>query len=67
MAILKETDETIILVSTVSGNKYRVEGATNVTGPWTILADHVAGTGTQLRVVDPPATGMKFYRATANQ
>lgn len=67
ITLVKEPGDTLILVNTVPGMTYRVDGATDVTGPWTVLVDNVAGTGMPLRVVDVPATGTKFYRASAKQ
>jgi hypothetical protein len=66
MALAKETERTLIFVASVAGNTYRVEGATDVTGPWSVLGDNLAGTGTWLRIIDPLPTLRRFYRARAN-
>ncbi len=66
MSLVKETDWTVVSISTVPGNTYRVETAQSVTGPWTILADNVAGTGGQFQVIDPVIGSQKFYRASVN-
>lgn len=65
MSIVREPARTLISFESVPGKTYRVEGALEVTGPWTILADNLAGTGEQLRVTDTTSAPMKFYRASA--
>jgi hypothetical protein len=65
MSIVREPERTLIFIESVPGKTYRVEGAPEVTGPWTILADNLAGTGEQLRVADTTTAPMKFYRASA--
>ena len=65
MSITREPDRTLIFIESVAGRTYRVEGAIEVTGPWTILADNLAGTGEPLRVMDTTTAPMKFYRASA--
>ena len=65
-SLVKEADRTVVFISTVPGNTYRVETATSVTGPWITLADNVAGTGMQFQVIDPTVGPLKFYRARAN-
>ena len=66
ITLRKEAQRTLIFVDSVLGKTYRVEGATDVTGPWSILGDNLAGTGTQLRVTDSVTPLRKFYRARAN-
>jgi hypothetical protein len=66
MSIIREPGRTLIFVESIAGRMYRVEGAPEVIGPWTILADNLAGTGNQLRVTDPTVAPMKFYRARAS-
>ncbi len=50
---------------TTEGRTYRVERSTNLTpGSWTILQDHIPGTGTAATHTDPNITGFTrlFYR-----
>jgi hypothetical protein len=47
----------------VIGKTYRVEGANNLTGPWVILGDTLAGTGSILRLAEVFGnTNTRFYR-----
>ena len=47
----------------VIGKTYRVEGANDVTGPWVILGDTLAGTGSILRLAEVFGnTNTRFYR-----
>jgi hypothetical protein len=66
MTLVKEAERTLVFVDTTTGKTYRVEGATEITGPWSVLADNLAGTGTRLRVVDSSTAARKFYRAQVN-
>jgi len=66
MSLVPEPGRTLVFIESVDGRTYRVEAATEVTGPWTILGDNLAGTGTRLRVTDPTAASRKFYRARVN-
>jgi len=62
----RQADRTLIFADTVSGAIYRVEAAVDVTGPWIIIADHLAGNGARIRITDPTTSGTKFYRVRAN-
>ena len=64
--IYPEATRTLLSIPTVAGATYRVESATAVIGPWTILADGVAGTGLPLRIADPATGAARFYRVRAN-
>jgi hypothetical protein len=66
ISIDQETDRTIVFVESVAGENYRVEAAPEVTGPWTVLANSLAGTGARLRVVDRATAQRKFYRVRTN-
>jgi hypothetical protein len=48
-----------------AGRQYRLEGTEDLaSGQWTILLDHIPGTGGVLQVTDPNVAGLKqyFYR-----
>ena len=66
VTLQRQPDRTLIFVETVLGATYRVEAAVDVTGPWTIIADGMAGTGSRLRITDATAGARKFYRVRAN-
>jgi hypothetical protein len=56
-----------VLVSffTEVGQTYRIEGKEALeSGPWTTVADNVAGTGARVQVMDPDGAGRpaRFYR-----
>jgi hypothetical protein len=57
---------TDLLVNSTRGKTYRFEGASTVTGPWTAIADNLAGTGSSLRVVDVSASPFRFYKVRCN-
>jgi titin len=63
VSLQRQSDRTLIFVDSVAGATYRVEAAAEVTGPWSILADGLAGTGARLRVVDFTNTAHRFYKA----
>ena len=62
----KQTDGSLVFVDSVNGASYRVESAVDVAGPWSILADNLAGSGGRLRVIDLSTPAMKFYKARTN-
>ena len=62
----RQNDRSIVSVETVAGENYRVEYAEEITGPWTAIAENLAGTGTALRVVDPGTEPKRFYRVRIN-
>ena len=55
-----------ITFPTLAGQGYRVERSSALSGSWTILADHIPGTGNPLQVTDPNilSTASAFYRVT---
>ena len=61
-----QAERTIVYIESVPGENYRVETAQDVTGPWAILAENLAGTGMRLRVTDSQTAPQKFYRALIN-
>lgn len=52
--------------SSAVGRLYSVEFAASPAGPWALLQDNLAGTGSGLNVVDPGAASLprRFYRVT---
>ncbi len=58
-------NDIIVQFPSVVGQRYRVEHSDDlVTGPWTVLADNLAGTGAAFQVPQPNAIplGQQFYR-----
>lgn len=58
-------ERTLLFVNSVPGKTYRFEAATDVTGPWIILADNLAGTGGPLRVSDTGSSTNRFFQVRA--
>jgi hypothetical protein len=57
---------TLLTFPSVIGRTYRVEVADTVVGPWTIVADQLAGTGAMLRALETQKNGQtRFYRVRA--
>ena len=53
----------VISFSTMPGQPYEVERATNVIGgQWAVLASNIAGTSGVIRITNLNATGRQFYR-----
>jgi hypothetical protein len=65
VSIIRESDRTLLLIESVAGETYSVESASEVIGPWSILAEGLAGTGKQLRVIDTNVAPTQFYRVRA--
>ena len=53
-----------ITFTTVIGKTYRVEWASNPSGPWTVLENNLLGSGAPLQITDTtsPASASRFYR-----
>ncbi len=66
VSLQRQSDRTLVFVDSVAGATYRVEAATEVTGPWSVLADGLAGTGARLRIIDFTNTAPRFYKARRN-
>jgi hypothetical protein len=62
----QENGLTLLFVNSVPGKTYRFEAASDVVGPWTIIADHLAGTGSALRVSDATTSANRFFKVRAN-
>jgi hypothetical protein len=66
MTMQQENEITLLFVNGVPGKTYRFEAASDVTGPWSIIADNLAGTGSALRVVDSGTATNRFFKVRAN-
>jgi hypothetical protein len=66
VSISRAGNDMQITFPTLAGQGYRVERSSALSGSWTILADHLPGTGNTLQVTDPNilSTASAFYRVT---
>ncbi len=53
--------------TTVTGKTYRIEWASNPSGPWTVLENNIPGSGDPIQITDnsSPASATRFYRVVA--
>jgi hypothetical protein len=61
-----ENGLTLLFVNSVQGKTYRFEAASDVVGPWAIIADNLAGTGSALCVTDALTSTNHFFKVRAN-
>jgi hypothetical protein len=56
-----------ITFSTVTGKNYRIERASDPSGPWTVLENNIPGSGEPIQVTGTasPASATRFYRLVA--
>jgi hypothetical protein len=59
--------DVVVSFPSVMGKTYMVEQATDLSGPWSLLSDHIVGTNDVLNVIDVEAADeaqRRFYRVT---
>ncbi len=66
VSMQRQAGRTLIFVDSVAGATYRIETATDVAGPWSIIADGLAGTGAQLQMINLTGASERFYKVRRN-